>query len=192
MKDYTKRFFTCCFALFIVILGTILVGCKNDEREYNFPDVPLFLEITATDNDQFDYENRFEISSTLMISQRPGFVRTSANYWIENVEIGETEFPLPIRPSYIRQNEIVEFEIYQITEEMVVTDDTNRFQDNEWISDQGWIIDETIFYLTVEFVVENETGRFEITKTRYENGNHVQVDEIRFINHYLGNDDQLP
>ena len=187
MRDYIKRFFLFCFELLIIMLGVLLVGCQNDEVPAISFDVPLFLEITTADDTQFDEDNRFEIAGFFTISQRSGSVRSGGQYRVENVEIGETEFGLPVRPTYVTAGEVVVFQIYQITAEMIAKDDTNRFQDQEWVSDQGWLMDETIFGLTVEFVVENETGRLEITKTRYENGNHIQVDEIRFMNHYLGN-----
>jgi len=188
MSDNEKKPLIFCAVLLIGIIGAIFVNRQADELLHSFPDVPFFLEITVADNVEFDIENRFEISSFFTTNQEPNFERTGGRSLGENLEIGETAFTLPVRPAHIRAGEIVEFQIYQLTQAGITADNTNRFQDNEWVSDDGWLIDETIFYLTFEVVAEGEALMLEITKSRYENGNyiHIQVDEIRFVNHYFG------
>jgi len=181
-----KNTFTLGFSLLIIFFGMLMISCQSIEEKNDFPEISLFFEITVEEGIEFDYVNRFEFSSFHTSTQRQGFGRSGAHWQLYNAEIGEVSFTVPGRPAYIKQGEVVEFQIYQITQEMIVADDTNRFQDNEWISDNGWLIDRAIFYLTVEFIVENEVGSFEITKRRYENGEYLKVDEIRFINHYLG------
>ena len=184
-----KNFFIFCSVILIVILSVILLRFQKDKSEepsmlYH---LPFFLEIQVADDIIFDHENQFGFPISFMINQRSDFIRTSIDYRVENIEVGETNLSIPISTANIKSGEIIELKIHQFTQEMIISDDTNRFQENEWVSDDGWLIDETVFFITLELMEENETGRFKITKTRYENGNHIQVDEIRFINHYLGN-----
>ena len=204
MKN-NKRFFIVCFTIAIVVCLSIAIVILNHFRKNKddiglFVTIPLFLEVTAADDVEFDHENQFGFPVVYMFHQEPDVPRILNVQWGQNVSIGETEFSIPISIPNIKEGEVAELQIYQMSQKMIIEED-------EWVSDSGWLIDESVFYITIELVVEDETNRFEIVKTRYEKGNHVQVedshfyeiikndhakgkpvDEIRFMNHYLGSD----
>jgi len=168
-----------------IVLVIFLAGCQTRFGEGVVINHPWYFELISIEGVEMPDEHNFLIDVTIHgRSETIGTIWQSREELYSSTNIA-TELNLPIIAS-LMPGESLTWKFSQINEETFLdNEDSSKFTDTYWING-GWIIDESVFHLVMTHMSERDVEYVGVSIYQEIDGALKAVDEIRFINHFVG------